>query len=118
MIDGEIVRVGHVHFSITDFVDYATPHLKETLEIMKARNEKRILIGDFNLTHLEESSELWGNNYKASTEVDYITYPSWHEGPKRTDYALIPNEYSFDSITVSGDGLSDHRALTVVVDLK
>ena len=118
MIDGKIVRVGHVHFSITDFVDFATPHLKETLEIMKARNEKRILIGDFNLTHLEDSSDLWGKDYKASTEVDYITYPSWHEGPKRTDYALIPKEYSFDSITVSGDGLSDHRALTVTIDLK
>ena len=118
MIDGEVVRFGHVHFSITDFVDFATPHLKETLEIMKARNEKRILIGDFNLTHLEDSSDLWDKDYKATTEVDYITYPTWHEGPKRTDYALIPNEYSFDSISVSGDGLSDHRALTVTVDLK
>lgn len=116
-IDGKIVRFGNVHFSITDIVDYATPHLQETLDILRSRNEKRVLIGDFNLTYLEDSEKIWGAEYKASTEVPYITYPHWHEGPKRTDYALIPNEYSFDSIEVSEDGLSDHRALTVVIDI-
>ncbi|MFZ1250133.1 MAG: endonuclease/exonuclease/phosphatase family protein [Candidatus Microsaccharimonas sp.] len=116
-IGKHILRLGNVHFSITDVVDYATPHLKETLEILASRHEKRILMGDFNLSYLEDSSDLWGEEYIASTEVPYITYPSWHEGPKRTDYALIPNECSFDSIEVSGDGLSDHRALTVVIDI-
>lgn len=116
-IGDQIVRIGHVHFSITDYVDFATPHLIETLSILKSRNEKRILIGDFNLTHLEETSHLWEDDYIASTEVPYITYPTWHEGPKRTDYALIPKEYSFTSITVSEDGLSDHRALTVEIEL-
>ncbi len=117
VVEKKIVRLGSVHFSITDFVDYATPHLQETLDILKARNEKRILMGDFNLTYLEESSDLWGDDYKATTVVPYITYPSWHEGPKRTDYALIPNEFSYDSIEVSEDGLSDHRALTIVIDI-
>jgi endonuclease/exonuclease/phosphatase family metal-dependent hydrolase len=110
----QIIRIAHVHFSITDYVDYATPHLEETLAILASRNEKRILIGDFNLTHLEESHHLWGDSYKASTEVDYITYPSMN---KRTDYALIPKDYEFTSITVSEDGLSDHRALTVTLDI-
>lgn len=114
-IDGTIVRIAHVHFSITDITDYATPHLEETLSILKARNEKRIIIGDFNLTHLEESSYLWGDEYIASTEVPYITYPSMG---KRTDYALIPKEYTFIDIAVSGDDLSDHRALTVVIKMK
>ena len=117
VVEGAIIRLGNIHFSITDFVDFATPHLQETLDILKSRNEKRILIGDFNLTYLEESENLWGKEYKATTEVPYITYPTWHEGPKRTDYALIPKEYAFDSITVSEDGLSDHRALTIVVDI-
>lgn len=116
-VGDQIIRIGHVHFSITDVVDYATPHLKETLAILKARNEKRILIGDFNLTYLEETSDLWNDDYKATTVVPYISYPSWHEGPKRTDYALIPKDFSFDSIEVSEDGLSDHRALTIVVDI-
>ncbi len=117
VVNGNIIRLGNVHFSITDIVDYATPHLQETLDILKSRHEKRILIGDFNLTYLEESETLWGADYKATTEVPYITYPTWHEGPKRTDYALIPNEYTFDSIEVSEDGLSDHRALTIVIDI-
>jgi len=117
VVDKNIIRLANVHFSITDFIDFATPHLIETLEILKSRNEKRILVGDFNLTYLEESENLWGADYKSTSEVPYITYPTWHEGPKRTDYALIPNEYSFDSIEVSEDGLSDHRALTIVVDI-
>jgi endonuclease/exonuclease/phosphatase family metal-dependent hydrolase len=117
-IDNTIIRIGHIHFSITDVIDYATPQLEETLSILKARNEKRILIGDFNLSHLEETSHLWEGDYIASTDVPYITYPNWHEGPKRTDYALIPKEYAFTSISVSEDGLSDHRALTVEIELE
>lgn len=113
-IGDQIIRIGHIHFSITDTVDYATPHLEETLSILKARNEKRILIGDFNLTHLEETSALWEDGYIASTDVPYITYPTMN---KRTDYALIPKEFSFTSISVSEDGLSDHRALTVEIEL-
>ncbi len=49
VVEGAIIRLGNIHFSITDFVDFATPHLQETLDILKSRNEKRILIGDFNL---------------------------------------------------------------------
>lgn len=112
-----IIRLGHIHFSITDDFDFATPHLQETLDILTSRSEKRILMGDFNLTNLNESSHLWGGDYRASNEVEYISFPTLPWGPKSTDYALIPIEYTFDSITVSEDGLSDHRALTVTVDI-
>lgn len=114
-IGHHIIKIAHVHFSITDYVDFATAHLVETLAILEARGEKRIIIGDFNLTHLEESQGLWGDEYRASTAKPYITYPSMN---KRTDYALIPNEYSFVDITVSPDGLSDHRALTVTLRIQ
>lgn len=114
LIDDTIVRIGNVHFSITDHVDFATAHLEETLDILKAREEKRILMGDFNLSHLERSEKLWGNEYKASIKSDYVSYPGEN---KRIDYALIPNEFEFASVNVSGDGLSDHRALTIEVDL-
>lgn len=112
-----IIRLAHIHFSITDDFDFATPHLQETLDILESRHEKRILMGDFNLTNLDESSELWGKEYRASTEVPYVSFPTLPWGPKSTDYVLAPIEYTFDSITVSGDGLSDHRALTVVIDI-
>jgi endonuclease/exonuclease/phosphatase family metal-dependent hydrolase len=111
-IDGNIIKCAHVHFSITDVVDYATAHLKETIDIIRSRGESRIIIGDFNLSFLEDSEAYWGQDYKASTEVPYLSYPTMD---KRVDYALIPKDYSFDAITVSDDSLSDHRALTVEI---
>lgn len=113
MVDDKPIRLGNVHFSITDTVDFATPHLQETLEILTARQERRLLIGDFNITHLEDTRELWQDAYEASTIVPYITYPTMS---KRTDYALIPKEFTFKHISVSEDGLSDHRALTVEIE--
>lgn len=47
-VGNQIIRIGHVHFSITGFVDYATPHLEET-------------------------SMLWENGYKSTTVVPYVT---------------------------------------------
>jgi len=113
-IDGRIVKIANVHFSITDITDFATAHLKETLEIFASRGEERIIAGDFNLSNLEQTSELWEANYRCSTEKDYISYLGMN---KRVDYFLIPKSYSFDSISTSGDGISDHRALTVDVSL-
>lgn len=112
LINNEVVKVANIHFSITDFFDLATPQLKETLEILKSRGESRILMGDFNITFLEETAELWQDDYIASTEVPYITYPTMN---KRVEYALIPKSYKFGSITTSDDSLSDHRALSVEI---
>jgi len=109
-IDGQIVKIAHVHFSITDITDFATAHLLETLEILTMRDEQRIIIGDFNLSDLHSTTDAWSENYRSSDAVDYITYPSMN---KRIDYALIPKAYKFASISVSDDKLSDHRALTV-----
>jgi len=108
-IDGSILKIANIHFSITDITDFATAHLEETLEILKSRGEKRIIAGDFNLSFLEDSFELWGDEYRSSTDQPYVTFPRLD---KRVDYFLIPKEYSFISISTSGDGLSDHRALT------
>ena len=113
-INGRIVKIANVHFSITDITDFATAHLQETLEILASRGEERIIAGDFNLSNLEQTSELWEASYRCSTEQDYISYPSMS---KRIDYFLIPKSYSFDSISTSGDGISDHRALTVGISL-
>lgn len=110
--NGERIKLANLHLSITDVVDYATPQLREVLDILKSRGETRILMGDFNLTNLEQTSELWQESYIASLDVPYISYPKTN---KRIDYALIPRDYVFDSISVSDDSLSDHRAVTVSV---
>jgi len=111
-VDGEIVKIANVHFSLSGNVDYATPHLKETLEILASRGESRIIAGDFNLNNLEEMSELWEGDYRCSTEEDYVSYPSMN---KRIDYFLIPKSYSFESISTSEREISDHHALTVAI---
>lgn len=112
-IDNTIFKFANIHFSITDFFDLATPQLKETLEILKSRDEARIIMGDFNITFLEDTAELWQEDYIASTHIPYITYPLMN---KRVEYALIPKNYTFRSVSTSDDSLSDHRALTVEID--
>jgi len=107
------VKLANVHFSLTDFTDYATAHLVETLEIIANKNEARIIAGDFNIDHLEALSDIWGENYKASTKIPYISYPLEN---KRNDYMLVPKAYEFTNISTSGNNLSDHRAVTVKIE--
>ena len=105
-----IVKFANIHFSITDFTDFATAHLVETVEIIKDRKEQRIIAGDFNIDFLEDFSTIWGDDYVASTKIPYISYPSMN---KRNDYVLLPKPDDFTSLSLSNDALSDHRALTV-----
>jgi endonuclease/exonuclease/phosphatase family metal-dependent hydrolase len=113
-VDGRIIKIANVHFSITDIIDFATAHLTETLEILAMRGEERIIVGDFNLSSLEEAAYLWEKQYRCSTEKDYITFPKQN---KRIDYFLIPKAYSFESISTSEGELSDHQAVTVDIKL-
>lgn len=110
----QTVKLVNVHFSITDVTDFATAHLQETLDILAMRQEERIIIGDFNLDNLEDSTTLWQEKYTASTVTPYVSYPSMN---KRNDYVLLPKKYQFDSIRVSDDTLSDHCALTVDITI-
>lgn len=113
LVHGEVVKIANVHFSITDDFDFATPQLIELLDILQARGESRIIAGDFNLDHLEDSAELWQDRYHASTVFPYLSFPSWN---KRNDYFLIPNSYKFSNFTTSGDTpLSDHTAITATI---
>jgi len=113
-IGHDVVKLANVHFSLTDTVDYATAHLQETLDIIKAQGEPRIIAGDFNLDHLEELSDVWSEDYDASTRVEYISYPSMG---KRNDYVLVPKGLHLKHVSTSGNSLSDHRAVTVEIDL-
>ena len=113
-VNGAIVKLANVHFSLSDTIDYATGHLKETLEILKMRGEERIIAGDFNLDHLESVAELWNDSYEATTKVPYISYPAMN---KRNDYVLVPKAYNFTDLSTSGDSLSDHRAVTIKINL-
>ncbi len=113
-IDEQVVPIANIHFSITDDFDFATPQLQELFDILAARGEQRIIMGDFNLNDLDASAELWRDHYVASTAFDYISYP---REDKRIDYALVPKSYALEQVTTSGDDLSDHRALTASISL-
>ncbi len=102
----------HVHFSITDITDFATAQLEETIQILRSREEQRIIIGDFNLSFLEDSRALWGDEYIATTDTPYLSYPSMN---KRTDYALIPKSFTLGKVNIGDDSLSDHTPLTIEV---
>lgn len=114
LVNDEVIKIANVHLSITDIVDYATPQLTETLELLRARGEDRIIAGDFNLNHLEELADLWQDRYEASTTFSYLSYPSMN---KRNDYFLVPKKYQLANLTTSTveANLSDHLALTATV---
>lgn len=113
VMNDNLVLLANVHFSLTDETDFATAHLKETLEIIANKDEERIIAGDFNIDHLEKLSHIWGKDYEASTKIPYISYPAMH---KRNDYVLVPKPFTFTDLSTSGNKLSDHRAVTVDID--
>jgi endonuclease/exonuclease/phosphatase family metal-dependent hydrolase len=107
--DGNVWPLGNVHLSVRD--DFALGHLKEVLEIVAAKEERRILGGDFNVNHLERHAELWRGRAVLSSQIEqYVSRPESHEND---DYFLVPNRYEIRALHVSGDELSDHRALTI-----
>lgn len=113
IVEDQLVKLANVHFSITDVTDFATAHLKETLEIITDQGDERIIAGDFNIDHIETLSDMWGEQYQASTDMPYVSYPAMN---KRNDYVLVPKPYTLKHLSTSGDGLSDHRAVTVDLD--
>ena len=111
-VDGVIWKLANVHLSIRD--DYALHHLQEVLRILDARGEQRVIGGDFNINHLERHAALWRGSYVLSTEVeDYVSY---EKSGQANDYFLVPTAHTIADLSVSADGLSDHRALTVDLD--
>lgn len=112
LVNGQVIKLANVHFSLTDDVDFATAHLQETLEIIQARDEERIIAGDFNLNHLEELAPMWQDAYRSSTDFPYVSYPGME---KRNDYFLIPKKYHFGHLSTSDDNLSDHNAVTTTI---
>jgi endonuclease/exonuclease/phosphatase family metal-dependent hydrolase len=111
-VNGQVIKLANVHFSLTDDVDFATAHLQETIEILHARGDERIIAGDFNLNHLEELAPLWQDGYHSSTDFPYISFPGME---KRNDYFLIPKKYRFGHLTTSDENLSDHNAVTTTI---
>lgn len=113
-VNDQIVKFANVQFAELPF--HAVIHFEELLDILRARNEQRIIVGDFNIPNIDVPlyAKFWQQDYISSSATPYISYPSLET---RIDYVLIPKTYAFGDITLSGDTLSDHRALTTDVSL-
>lgn len=55
--DDGVWPLANVHLSVRD--DFALHHLGEVLAVLRAKGERRILGGDFNVNHLEQHAALW-----------------------------------------------------------
>lgn len=104
----KVIKLANIHFSIPDV--FSKLQIEEVFEILRARNEVRIIGGDFNIANLDIYSPIWDQEYFTTTATDYISFPDEN---KRIDYFLIPKKYRLENTDVSHDGLSDHRAVTV-----
>ena len=111
--DGNIKKMANVHLG--NRTDWAEKQLKEIIDFLSQRNEKRVLVGDFNLFEITE--------YK-KTLKDYINsysfkkYDSFISDDKTgtLDYVLIPNSYNFKSLDTIDEYLSDHKGLYVEIE--
>ena len=112
--DGPVThRLADVHLSVRD--DFALHHLQEVLAILADRGEQRIIGGDFNVNHLEQHRSLWRDDYVLTSDIEqYVSYPHSRQA---NDYFLVPKTYAIGEIRLSSNDLSDHRALTVDLDL-
>lgn len=100
------VKFANIHFSQNPELAY--DNLDELLQIIKSRKEKRIIMGDFNMPDLKHNL-LWQEDYSASISDYYISFPT---NNARIDFVLTPKSDTIVEVSLSPDGLSDHRALT------
>jgi endonuclease/exonuclease/phosphatase family metal-dependent hydrolase len=110
-IQGSVVKYANVHFAQNPELAY--DNLEELLQILESRGERRIIVGDFNMPDLKHVP-LWQKEYMASTDDYYISFPT---NDDRIDFVLIPKTDVIVDVSVSPDGLSDHRALTAEIRL-
>lgn len=106
--DGDVWPLVNVHLSVRDA--FALEHLGELLQILRSRGEQRIIGGDFNVNHLERHRTLVGSAVLTSEVAHYESHPGTDEND---DYFLVPPAWRIERVQVSGDDLSDHRAVTV-----
>lgn len=99
------IKLSNIHLSNND---YSYEQLDEILVLLKARGEKRIIAGDFNIADLQKHLNHNAKEYTVSTAFsDYISFPAEN---KTFDYMLLPTEYTYIKITTASTP-SDHNAV-------
>ena len=110
-IDGEFLSLTNVHFSNNK---YSTSQLKEVIDILRSRNKASLIAGDFNIVDINTQRSLFEDNYTVSTDVTaYISFPL---ESATLDYILLPSKLRYVNVKTV-EGLSDHNAILVTVEL-
>ncbi len=110
----KIVDLIVVHFSNSNY--FSLLHLLETLNYIKNKKIKPVILGDFNMYESDVLHDLTRDNFNNSREYKkYISYPArkW-----TLDYILIPKNCKFKSFKSAGYGLSDHKVLISSINIK
>ncbi len=103
----------NVHFENND--EWSEKHLVETLEMLKSVNPASIIVGDFNIKHLEKYSRYYSEKYTASCDVvKYISYP---EDNLSYDYVLLPKQYTYQKFDCLQKDISDHCMIVTHVEI-
>lgn len=110
-LNDRILGISNIHLSNNQF---STEQLQELLDIFKARDEHRIIAGDFNIFDLSQPKDMYMADYTAS--VEFKKYTSFPTEDRTLDYSLIPKPYTYESIGVK-EGLSDHNALVFNINV-
>lgn len=110
--EGEKFMIFHTHFSNRD--DFAKDHLQEAVNLAKQEEFLPIILGDLNIKIQDDVMEVGGEDFNISWFFKkYISYPLKEE---TLDYVLLPKkDFKFETISLSGEDLSDHRALVVKI---
>ena len=113
--DGKIEKMANIHFGNRE--NWAKRQLEEFINFLKLRNEKRVMVGDFNLFKMTEYGEIFKGYNLSYNFKKYQSFKEGYENGKMVekngtlDYILIPDNYKFKSLEVLEKYLSDHKAL-------
>jgi len=108
----ELIDFIAVHFSPNEL--FGKLHLIETLDYIKKKKIKPIIIGDFNIINYDTISSLTSKDYNNS--MQYKSYISYPKGGFTLDYILIPKKYRFKAFKCEGSNISDHKALIAEIE--
>ncbi len=117
--ENEIIKMANIHFGNRE--DWAKAQLKEFIDFLNQRNERRIMAGDFNLFKMPEYKNIF-KDYKLSYDFKkYQSFKETYENGKMIekkgtlDYVLIPKNMNFKNLEIIDDYLSDHQALFIEI---
>jgi len=102
-----------VHFGNSNL--FSELHLKELMDLCKARHTSPLIVGDFNHFDLGHFKKDIINGYSISTDV--AKYVSMPKDKGTLDYIAVPNEtYTIKEVRCPEEYVSDHRVVSAIIE--